>query len=77
MRELHAREGQSMVEKKVQQRFLYFDNVNSESYQTFLAYCERPEYEYDVELRKSIDVKRSMKPRVVRGNPGKITDEMQ
>ena len=28
---------------------VYFDNVNSESYQTFLAYCERLEYKYDVE----------------------------
>jgi hypothetical protein len=52
-----------MVEKKVPATVhVYFDNVNSESYQTFLAYCERLEYKYDVELRKSIDVKRSMKP---------------
>ena len=56
---------------------VYFDNVNSESYQTFLAYCERLEYKYDVELRKSIDVKRSMKPRIVTGQPRKITDEME
>jgi hypothetical protein len=40
---------------------VYFDNVNSESYQTFLAFCERLEYKYAVEMGKSIDVKRSMK----------------
>jgi hypothetical protein len=48
---------------------------NSESYQTFLAYCDRLQYKYEVELRKSIDVKRSMKPRIVTGEPRIITDE--
>jgi hypothetical protein len=56
---------------------VYFDNINSESYQTFLAHCDRLEYKYDVEMRKSIDVKRSMKPRVVTGEPRTITDEME
>ena len=55
---------------------VYFDNVNSESYQTFLAYCDRLEYKYDVELGKSIDVRRSMKRRIVTGEPRIITDEM-
>jgi hypothetical protein len=56
---------------------VYFDNVNSESYQTFLAYCDRLEYKYDVELGKSIDVRRSMKRRIVTGEPTIITDEME
>ena len=56
---------------------VYFDNVNSESYQTFLAYCERLQYKYDVEMAKSIDVKRSMKPRIVTGQPRIITDEIE
>ena len=55
---------------------VYFDNVNSGSYQTFLAYCDRLEYKYDVELGKSIDVRRSMKRRIVTGEPRIITDEM-
>ena len=55
---------------------VYFDNVNSESYQTFLAYCDRLEYKYDVELGK-IDVRRSMKRRIVTGEPRIITDEME
>lgn len=45
---------------------VYFDNVNSESYQTFLAYCERLQYKYDVEMGTSIDVKRSMKRKTTR-----------
>jgi len=56
---------------------VYFDNVNSESYQTFRAYCDRLEYKYDVELGKSIDVRRSMKRRIVTGEPRIITDEME
>jgi hypothetical protein len=56
---------------------VYFDNVNSDSYQTFLAYCDRLEYKYDVEMGKSIDVKRSMKRRIVTGEPRIITDEME
>ena len=56
---------------------VYFDNVNSESYQTFLAYCERLEYKYDVQMGNSIDVRRSMKPRIVTGQPRIITDEME
>ena len=49
-----------MAEKKFPATVhVYFDNVNSESYQTFLAYCDRLEYKYDVELGKSIDVRRS------------------
>ena len=56
---------------------VYFDNVNSESYQTFLAYCDRLECKYDVEMGKSIDVRRSMKPRIVTGEPRIITDEME
>ena len=55
---------------------VYFDNVNSKSYQTFLAYCDRLEYKYDVELGK-IDVRRSMKRRIVTGEPRIITDEME
>jgi hypothetical protein len=67
-----------MVEKKFPATVrVYFDNVNSESYQTFLAYCERLEYKYDVEMGKSIDVKRSMRPRIVTGQPRIITDEME
>ena len=56
---------------------VYFDNVNSESYQTFLAYCERLEYKYDVEMGKAIDVSRSMKSRIVTGEPRIFTDEME
>jgi hypothetical protein len=38
-----------MAEKKCPATVrVYFDNVNSESYQTFLAYCDRLEYKYDV-----------------------------
>ena len=48
---------------------VYFDNVNSEGYQTFLAYCDRLEYKYAVELGKPIDVRRSMKRRIVTGEP--------
>src|ERR1700741_4049059 len=44
---------------------VYFENINSESYQTFLVYCDRLECRYDVEMGKSIDVKRSR--RVGRG----------
>ena len=67
-----------MAEKKFPATVrVYFDNVNSESYQTFLAYCDRLECKYDVEMGKSIDVKRSMKPRIVTGEPRIITDEME
>ena len=55
---------------------VYFDNVNSESYQTFLAYCDRLEYKYDVEFGK-FDIRRSMKRRIVTGEPRIITDEME
>ena len=67
-----------MVEKKFPATVrVYFDNVNSESYQTFLAYCDRLAYRYDVEMGKSTDVKRSMRPRIVTGQPRIITDEME
>ena len=67
-----------MVEKKFPATVrVYFDNVNSESYQTFLAYCDRLAYRYDVEMGKSIDVKRSMRPRIVTGEPRIITDEIE
>ena len=67
-----------MVEKKFPATVrVYFDNVNSESYQTFLTYCDRLAYRYDVEMGKSIDVKRSMRPRIVTGQPRIITDEME
>jgi hypothetical protein len=49
----------------------------SESYQTFLAYCDRLEYKYDVEMGRSIGVRRSMKSRIVTGEPRIITDEME
>ena len=48
---------------------VYFDNVNSESYQTFLAYLDRLQYKYDIEMGKSTDVRRSMKRRMVTGEP--------
>ena len=67
-----------MVEKQFPATVhVFFDNVNSENYQTFLAYCDRLEYKYDVEMGKSIDVKRSMKRRIVTGEPRIITDEME
>ena len=56
---------------------VYFENINSESYQTFLAYCDRLECRYDVEMGKSIDVRRSMTPRIVTGEPRIITDEIE
>jgi hypothetical protein len=56
---------------------VYFDDVNSESYQTFLAFCDRLEIKYDVEMGKPIDVRRSMKFRIVTGEPRIITDEME
>ena len=46
---------------------VHFDNVNSESYQTFLAHLDRLQYKYDVEIAKSVDVRRSMKRRIVTG----------
>ena len=55
---------------------VYFDNVNSDSYQTFLAYLDRLQYKYDVEMGKS-DVRRSMKRRMVTGEPKIVTDEME
>ena len=55
---------------------VHFDNVNSESYQTFLAYLDRLQYKYDVEMGKS-DVRRSMKRRMVTGEPKIVTDEME
>jgi len=65
-----------MAEKKFPATVhVYFEDVNSESYQ--IAYCNRLEYKYDVEMGKSIDVKRSMKPRIVTGEPRIITDEME
>ena len=67
-----------MAEKKFSVTVhVYFDDVNSESYQTFLAYCDRLEYKYDVELGKPIDVRRSMKRSIVTGEPTIITDEME
>jgi hypothetical protein len=67
-----------MVEKQFPATVhVYFDNVNSEGYQTFLAYCDRLGYKYDVEMGKAIDVKRSMKRRIVTGDPRIITDEME
>ena len=67
-----------MAEKKFPATVrVYFDNVNSQSYQTFLAYCDRLEYKYDIEMVKSIDVRRSMKSRIVTGEPRIITDEME
>jgi len=56
---------------------VYFDNVNSESYQTFLAYLDRLQYKFDVEPGKTIDVRRSMKRRMVTGEPKIVTDEME
>ena len=56
---------------------VHFDNVNSESCQTFLAYLDREQYKYDVETGKSIDVRRSMKRRIVTGEPKIVTGEMQ
>ena len=35
-----------------------------------LAYCDRLEYKYDVEMGRSIDVRRSMKSRIVTGELG-------
>ena len=65
-----------MAEKKFPATVhVYFDNVNSESYQTFLAHRDRLEYKYDVELGN--DVRRSMKRRIVTGEPRIITDEME
>jgi hypothetical protein len=65
-----------MAEKKFPATVhVYFDNVNSESYQTFLAHCDRLEYKYDVELGNH--VRRSMKRRIVTGEPTIITDEME
>jgi hypothetical protein len=67
-----------MAEKKFPATVrVYFDDVNSESYQTFLAYCDRLEYKYDVEMGMSIDVRRSMKRRIVTGEPRIITDETE
>ena len=67
-----------MDEKKIPATVhVYFDNVNSESYQTFLAHCDRLEFKYAVELGKPIDVKRSMKRRMATGEPRIITDEME
>jgi hypothetical protein len=67
-----------MAEKKFPATVrVYFGDVNSESYQTFLAFCDRLEIRYDVEMGKSIDVKRSMKPRIVTGQPRIITDEIE
>jgi hypothetical protein len=67
-----------MVEKQLPATVhVYFDNVNSESYQKFLAHCDRLQYKYDVEMGKSIDVKRSMKRRIVTGEPRIVTDEME
>jgi hypothetical protein len=66
-----------MAEKKFPAAVhVYFGDVNSESYQTFLAFCDRLEIKYDVEMGKSIDVRRSMKSRIVTGDPRIITDEM-
>ena len=61
-----------MAEKKFPAT-VHEDDVNSESYQTF----DRLEYKYDVETGKSIDVKRSMKSRIVAGEPRIITDELE
>ena len=56
---------------------VHFDNVNSETYQTFIAYLDRLQYKYDVEMGRLIDVRRSMKRRIVTGEPRIITDEME
>ena len=56
---------------------VYFDNVNSESYQTFLAYLDRLQYKYGVETGKTIDVRRSMKRRMVTEEPRIVTDEKE
>jgi hypothetical protein len=75
---MHRSEEAQMAEKTSPATVhVYFDNVNSESYQTFLAYCDRLEYKYAVELGKPIDVRRSMKRRIVTGEPTIITDEME
>jgi len=67
-----------MAEKKFPATVhVYFDDVKSESYQTFLAYCDRLEHKYHVEMGKAIDVRRSMKSRIVTGEPRIITDEME
>ena len=67
-----------MAEKKFPATVhVHFDNVNSESYQAFLSYCDRLEYRYDVEMGKSTDVKRSMKRKIVTGEPRIITDETE
>jgi hypothetical protein len=67
-----------MAEKKFPATVhVYFGDVNSESYQTFLAFCDRLEIKYDVEMGKSIDVRRSMKSRIVTGEPRIITDEIE
>jgi hypothetical protein len=56
---------------------VHFDSVNSESYQTFLAYLDRLQYKYDVDMGKSVDVRRSTKRKMITGEPRIVTDEME
>jgi hypothetical protein len=64
-----------MAEKKVPGTVhIQVDDINSLSFKTLLTYCGALNCKYHVQSHK--DIRRSMRPRVVTGEPRIVTDEI-
>jgi hypothetical protein len=64
-----------MAEKKISGTVhIHVDDINSLRFKTLLAYCNALNYKCYVQSDK--DVKRSMRPRLVTGEPRIVTDEL-
>jgi hypothetical protein len=64
-----------MAEKKVSGTVhIHVDDINSLKSKTLLTYCNALNYKYHVQSDK--DVRRSMRPRLVTGEPRIVTDEV-
>jgi hypothetical protein len=64
-----------MAEKKVPGTVhIHVDDINSLKFKTLLTYCGALHYKYDVQSHK--DIRRSMRPKVVTGEPRIFTDEV-
>jgi hypothetical protein len=64
-----------MVEKKISGTVhIHVEDINSLRFKTLLAYCSALNYKYYVQSDN--DIKRSMRSRLVTGEPRIVTDEL-
>ena len=64
-----------MTKKKVSGTVhIHVDDINSLKCKTLLTYCNALNYKYYVQFDK--DVRRSVRPRLVTGEPRIVTDEV-